>query len=60
MKFVNKYEVEKSFHEWLEGFKNNTRFDISINWENSFCVQNPIKNRDLHKEQQKIIGDNNE
>ena len=49
---LSKSQVEKVFHDWLEGFSNNTRFDISIKWENSLCVQMPYtKEKNLHKHQ---------
>ena len=49
-----KYEIEKSFHEFLDGFNKDTRFFNPINWEYSFCVQTTNNKRNMHKEQQKI------
>jgi hypothetical protein len=52
---LNKYQVEKDFHEWLIGFPDNTKFDISIKWESSLCVQMPYtKEKNLHKTQTQI------
>ena len=37
--FLSKYEIEKSFHEWLEGFPAEQRFKRALEWESSFCAQ---------------------
>ena len=36
---LSKYQIEQRFHDWIEGFAENTRFFNSIDWDNSFCVQ---------------------
>lgn len=36
---LNKYQIEQKFHNWIEGFSENSRFENSIDWNNSFCVQ---------------------
>ena len=53
-KLINKYQVEKDFHEWLMGFPDNTKFNISIQWKNSICVQTGNKIKKINKNQVKF------
>ena len=54
------YEIEESFHTFLQNFDKETRFFNPINWDFSYCIQTTNNKRKINKEQQKIIGDNND
>lgn len=56
---LTKQQIRENMDDWLDGFTNTTRFLNSINWECSFCAQYKKENKKIHKNQQKIIGDNN-
>ena len=54
---LSKSQVEKKFHDWIESFSSNTRFDISIMWESSICVQMPYtKEKNIHEDQMIFKG----
>lgn len=52
---MTKYEIEKNFHEWLNGFSDKTRFEQVVDWEFSYCVQSGKRDKSEVDEKQAVF-----